>query len=59
MIVEAEPILLAHASPMRKGAGFNDDLAAATQITGAKARHTMSLAIKAERRAEVKIRTNW
>ena len=55
MMVAAEPMLLAAASARTNGTGFKDALTAATQITGVNARHTMSLATTAERRAEEKM----
>jgi hypothetical protein len=55
MMVAAEPMLLAQESASTKGIGFKDALIADTQITGVKARQTISLATTAERRAEEKM----
>jgi hypothetical protein len=48
MMVAAEPRLLAAARPSRNGSGFMPRLSNATQTTGVKARHTISLASSAE-----------
>ena len=53
MMVDAEPILLAQASPIRKGIGFSEASMIDTQMTGVKAKQTMSFARSAERRADV------
>src|ERR1039457_1804920 len=58
MIVAADPILLAHASPIRNGTGLRDVLRSVTHTIGVNARQTMSFMMNAEKIAEVAMSIN-
>jgi|GEM_PF-4377555 len=57
MMVAAEPMLLARASPSRKGTGLSRAATRPWISTGVKARHTISLASRADRAAASSIDT--